>query len=852
MASRKDIEAGRAHVVLGLKNQMEGGLRGAQARLLAFGKSLKTIGGDLQSLGTKMTAIGTAIAAPLGLAVQRFAGFDDAMRAVKAVSQSTDVEFGKLTATAKHLGATTSYTAVQVASLMTELGRAGFSAAQIETMTGAVLALARATGTDATLASGIMAASIRQFGLGAEEATRVADALTVAANKSFNTVEQLGEALSYAGPVAADFGMSIEDTLAILGGLGNMGIQASNAGTAIRRLLTLTGAESAKMQGIFGVAFADAAGNARPLLDVLEDVNTVTKDMGSADRAAKFNEAFGLLGITAASSIGKSIGSIRELREALGAAEGAAAKAAKEMDAGLGGAFRILRSAVEGVAIGIGEALAPKLQQLAELFTAASGKILEFVKANQSRVLAIAAVTVAAIAGGVALIGFGSALSAVGVIATFTASVLGGLATVVGLIATPIGAIAAAGAALAGVFAAVSGVSGYLTTQLGTVWLALKGLTQLLVGGEWGKAWEFAKLAMSTLASAALDLFSQLPKMIAYTIGRVARGIMDAIGSTVVWIGNTMKNLFSALLSAAAQFGRALVSAMVTGDWSGVSGAISGAMSSAMNAAKGYYGAMGAGWNKEGSSFQSSARTQALQRQMGSMLAGPAAKKSPGQEIDLSPTAGRAASQPTLGATGMTAEEIAKIREEVIKTKTPLESFAERTKELQNALSKGAINGAEFAREIKAAREELIDPSPIQAYTDRIRELKDLLAAGLIDEKAFRSEALEALPSKVQQIIDDTKTPLQKMNEELAEAGEFLRAGLLTQEQFAAFRTKLQGVETGTTAEGGTFSAAAAMANLGGRIGRPEEKTAENTAAMRKILADIYRATRYREGLAFG
>ena len=75
------------------------------------------------------------------------------------------------------------------------------------------------------LSSGIMAATIRQFGMEAGEATRVADGLTAAANKSFNTVESLGEALSYAGPVAANANMSLEETLAILGTLGNMGIQ---------------------------------------------------------------------------------------------------------------------------------------------------------------------------------------------------------------------------------------------------------------------------------------------------------------------------------------------------------------------------------------------------------------------------------------------------------------------------------------------------------------------------------------------------------------------------------------------------------------------------------------------------
>ncbi len=64
--------------------------------------------------------------------------------------------------------------------------------------------------------------------------------------------------------------MSLEETLAVLGTLGNLGIQGSEAGTALRRLLTLGSAESEKFQKVFGVATKDAQGNARDLVDILE------------------------------------------------------------------------------------------------------------------------------------------------------------------------------------------------------------------------------------------------------------------------------------------------------------------------------------------------------------------------------------------------------------------------------------------------------------------------------------------------------------------------------------------------------------------------------------------------------
>lgn len=437
--ARRDIKAGSAYVELYTRNsRFQRGLSAAQ-------KQLRQFGADVGAMGQSLVTASAAMLIPIALATKRFADFDDKMREVKAVSQSTASEFAVLTAKAKQLGATTSFTAVQVAGLMAELGRAGFSADQIDKMTGSVLNLARATGTEAATASGIMAASIRQFGLGAEDASRVSDALTVAANKSFNTVETLGESLAYAGPVAADFNMSLEETLAVLGALGNVGIQGSNAGTAVRRMLTLTGAEAKKMNEIFGVEFQDAAHNARPLVDVLEEVNDATKDLGTSDRAAKFNEAFGLLGITGASAISKNTTNVRELMLALDGAEGAAAKAAAEMDAGLGGTLRILYSAIEGVAIGIGDALAPELQALGKWVTDLAGDTLAWITANKDLV-----VTMVKVAAGVAVVG--TALIALGMAANVAAVALG----LVAALASPLGLVVIAIAAIVGSAAAMA------------------------------------------------------------------------------------------------------------------------------------------------------------------------------------------------------------------------------------------------------------------------------------------------------------------------------------------------------------------------------------------------------------
>ena len=122
MTSTTAIRAGRAFVELFTDDtKLTRGLRAAEYKVRRFGRSMSAFGRTLLTTSV-------ALAAPLALATRTFAGFDDQMRAVQAVSGATGQEFLSLTETAKELGRTTSYTAAQVAGAALELARAGFSA----------------------------------------------------------------------------------------------------------------------------------------------------------------------------------------------------------------------------------------------------------------------------------------------------------------------------------------------------------------------------------------------------------------------------------------------------------------------------------------------------------------------------------------------------------------------------------------------------------------------------------------------------------------------------------------------------------------------------------------------------
>jgi len=502
-------------------------------------KHIGKIGSQLQGLGTRMSGFGAALAVPIALATRQFATFDDAIRATAAVSGATGAALESMNDRARELGATTSFTAVQVAELMTALGRAGFKPDEINSMTLAMLDLARATGTDSALATKIAAETLRQFSLDASHATRVADVLTKAANSTNNTVEAMGEALSYAGLNASQAGMSIEETAALLGALGNIGIQGSNAGTVLRRLVTITGAEAEKLGQIFGVATLDAARNVRPLIDVFADIADATNELPSGDRLKRFNEAFGLLGITGAQALAGAVGDIRELNSSLADAEGTARKTAQEMDAGLGGSMRIAISAIEGTALAIGDSLAPSLQKVMGLITNAAGSMTSFIKRNQEVIVGIAKGVAAFTAAGVAALALGTAVgilsgafgtllaASTAILAPLAAAATAAMGVLFAFAAATVKVIAYGTASVAAAAAATAAWLAANAAMLGMV--GFLGLIAVNILGVLGGMEELGHAAknVSQAGQNAMAVFRDMGK----TADQTFRGIADSLNS---------------------------------------------------------------------------------------------------------------------------------------------------------------------------------------------------------------------------------------------------------------------------------------------------------------------------------
>lgn len=408
MSAANKVKAGQAYIEIALdQTKLERGLRKAQAKLKAFGDACT-------SLGTKMLGIATAAATPFAIATKTFADFDDAMRSVKAVTGATNAEFQSMTDTAERLGRETSYTAKQVAEGMASLGRMGFKSDEINAAIGDVLNLARATGTDLGAAAEIAANNMRVFGMQASQVGGMADILSATANGSAQTLTDLAEALKMAGPQAAAAGDSFTNVSGALGVLANMGIKGSLAGTALRKAYSQFAKVNVqkKLEGM-GIKTVDKNGNLRAMPEIMADIAKQMNSMPTAQRLNFAEEIFDLRGSLAGLQLGGNITQLNQFIASLKNCGGAARKTAEDMDGGIGGAFRRIMSAAEGVLIQIGrivsEAIQPYVERMSRMLTG----LAEWVKAHKNIIITTVKIIGIVAALGASLVALGVAFKAI-------------------------------------------------------------------------------------------------------------------------------------------------------------------------------------------------------------------------------------------------------------------------------------------------------------------------------------------------------------------------------------------------------------------------------------------------------
>ena len=203
-------------------------------------------------------------------AVQTFADFDESMAGVGAISRANAKDLKDMRDLAAKMGAETQFTAKQAADAEQFLAMAGFNVASVLEALPATLSLAAAGGLDLATSADIASNVLSAFNLKAGETAHVADVLAITAATANTSVAQLGEGFAYAAPAAKAYGITMEELAGLFSAAGNVGIQASSAGTAFRAgLINLTSASKQGILSSMGVEAVDATGKLNSTINIL-------------------------------------------------------------------------------------------------------------------------------------------------------------------------------------------------------------------------------------------------------------------------------------------------------------------------------------------------------------------------------------------------------------------------------------------------------------------------------------------------------------------------------------------------------------------------------------------------------
>ena len=271
----------------------------------------------VQSYANMASGVANSIVSTLTTTIETGADFIDMMTTVGAISGATENQMSGLSETAQTLGLRTMFMSMDIASGMKYLAMAGNDANQIQEMISGAAMMANATGMElggkggtADLLTNIM----KTFKLeGQQAADIVGDQLTKAAMSSNVSMTDLAESIKYSAASMVTLKQQLPQVAAMIGILGNAGIQGSMAGTSIRNMAdyltqsitnpNFKGAKALAKLGLGKQDFVDANGDLQDFAVILEKIGTATQGLSTVDQNAVFKSIFGVRGMRAAVAI---------------------------------------------------------------------------------------------------------------------------------------------------------------------------------------------------------------------------------------------------------------------------------------------------------------------------------------------------------------------------------------------------------------------------------------------------------------------------------------------------------------------------------------------------------------------
>ena len=285
--------------------------------------SFRTMMNDMNTWnrGIQMSAanafdFGKELVGGMAKAYQYSAGVYDQVFLASKMSGANAVQQARLMQVAKEVNEVTPLTAKDIASGERYLAMAGNNVEQIEKMIGPAAKLASIFSMPLGEKGGVadlMTNIMQTFNIPSQNATQVVDQLATAVTSANMSLTDLAQSFQYSGAEFRNAKISMGDAAAAIGVLGNQGIQASSAGTALAnmmRYLTLsitgqkkTGSTMLKSLGIDPASLVDSQGNLLRLDKIITMLGDKLRGRRGIDISSALFNIFGVRGTRAASAL---------------------------------------------------------------------------------------------------------------------------------------------------------------------------------------------------------------------------------------------------------------------------------------------------------------------------------------------------------------------------------------------------------------------------------------------------------------------------------------------------------------------------------------------------------------------
>lgn len=490
--------------------------------------------------------IGTAAA--LGAAiyagpVKKSRELEAQMSTVKAISNATTEDMTRLTDMAKHMGATTQFTAVEAGKALEYMAMAGWKTDQMLGGLPGIMNLAAASGEDLGQVSDIVTDALTAFNMTADQSGRFADVLAQASSNANTNVSMMGATFQKVAPVAGTLGYSVEDMSLGIGLMANASVKAETAGTSLKTALANMAKPTKQMQAYmdkYGISLTNADGSMKTFREVIDNLRSSLGGLSKTEKTAAATAIFGKESFAGMLAIvNASDADFKKVSDAVNNAAGAAERMAAIKLDNLEGDVTLLKSATDGLQTAIGDALLPTFRAGTQQLTKFVSNLTEFINANPELVRTIVKVTAGLLAFKAA------ALTAkLGFL-----ELKGGVLTIQKVMALFKGKTALAGVEAVGFAGKVKGVAKSVTGYFGGIGSAAGGVGRAFgqmfngtkIGGAFSKIGGVAGGAFSKLFSGvggvATRAFTGVAGTITNVLGKagtaVAAGPLGKIGSVI-------------------------------------------------------------------------------------------------------------------------------------------------------------------------------------------------------------------------------------------------------------------------------------------------------------------------------